>query len=276
MDGDAEKGVGLFDREPPVAESAETVVLFHHPGVVRPKEFSGRPERVLTLQGSILKDMRQSGRAFLPLGWYRGSKRSSLVGDGRFFVSSRPLGCRRSVDMELIYQKFTRERLSPAGVLEAVDFDIPKDFNFGFDVVDALAKKCPEKTALLHLDRGKAGAAVQLFGDLGPLQSGGQRAGRAGDRKGRRGATGPPAELAVLADHRGPAQAGGRGRPGHRSAPEKGLRLPLPRREDQGRSLHGRRRGGRAHRGRPARVSHRAGCAGWSTACGRAGRTSTP
>ena len=55
--------------------------------------------------------------------------------------------------MELIYQKFTRERLSPAGVLEAVDFDIPKDFNFGFDVVDALAKKCPEKTALLHLDR---------------------------------------------------------------------------------------------------------------------------
>ena len=57
--------------------------------------------------------------------------------------------------MELIYRNFTRETLDGQGRLTAIEFDPPENFNFGFDVVDALARKCPDKTAMIHLSNDK-------------------------------------------------------------------------------------------------------------------------
>lgn len=39
------------------------------------------------------------------------------------------------------------------GRLLKIDFQNDDNFNFGFDVVDVLAKKCPEKVAMIHLSR---------------------------------------------------------------------------------------------------------------------------
>lgn len=37
------------------------------------------------------------------------------------------------------------------GALQNIDFHNTEHFNFGFDVVDVLAKKCPNKTAMIHI-----------------------------------------------------------------------------------------------------------------------------
>ena len=41
------------------------------------------------------------------------------------------------------------------GSLQSIAFKNTDTFNFGFDVVDALASKCPNKLAMLHVDRNK-------------------------------------------------------------------------------------------------------------------------
>ena len=48
-----------------------------------------------------------------------------------------------------IYQKYCREQLDEAGKLTGIQFDYPSDFNFGYDVVDAIAAQTPEKRALV-------------------------------------------------------------------------------------------------------------------------------
>ena len=40
-----------------------------------------------------------------------------------------------------------------SGVLQAIEFHDDENFNFGFDVVDVLAEKCPNKTAMLHVSK---------------------------------------------------------------------------------------------------------------------------
>ncbi|MBE6373647.1 MAG: cupin domain-containing protein [Lentisphaerae bacterium] len=54
---------------------------------------------------------------------------------------------------ELIYHKFMSETLNAEGHLEAVKFHYPENYNFGFDVVDALAAKSPDKTAMVWVDK---------------------------------------------------------------------------------------------------------------------------
>ncbi len=39
------------------------------------------------------------------------------------------------------------------GLIKAIDFHNDDQFNFGFDIVDELAKKCPDKTAMLHISK---------------------------------------------------------------------------------------------------------------------------
>ena len=51
--------------------------------------------------------------------------------------------------MERIYKKFVNETINDKGCLEKITFNVPENFNYGFDVVDELAKKSPDKTALL-------------------------------------------------------------------------------------------------------------------------------
>lgn len=48
-----------------------------------------------------------------------------------------------------IYQKYCREVLDEQGVLRRFTLDYPDDFNFGYDVVDAIADRNPDKTALV-------------------------------------------------------------------------------------------------------------------------------
>ena len=49
---------------------------------------------------------------------------------------------------ERLYQKFMKETLDENGMLRDVRFEIPENFNFAYDVIDALAEKDPEKRAM--------------------------------------------------------------------------------------------------------------------------------
>ncbi len=49
--------------------------------------------------------------------------------------------------------KFISSYVTESGLLKAIDFHDDDNFNFGFDVVDALAEKCPDKTAMLHISK---------------------------------------------------------------------------------------------------------------------------
>jgi acetyl-CoA synthetase len=51
--------------------------------------------------------------------------------------------------MDLLYKKFVQEEFDENGRLKRIQFTEKDDYNFGFDVVDALAEKSPDKTALL-------------------------------------------------------------------------------------------------------------------------------
>ena len=48
-----------------------------------------------------------------------------------------------------IYQKFCRESFNEDGSLKSIDFSYDENFNFGYDVVDAIADETPDKKALV-------------------------------------------------------------------------------------------------------------------------------
>lgn len=48
-----------------------------------------------------------------------------------------------------IYQKFCTEQTDAQGNLQKLTLSYPENFNFGYDVVDAIAEETPEKTALV-------------------------------------------------------------------------------------------------------------------------------
>ena len=48
-----------------------------------------------------------------------------------------------------VYQKYSKEILDEHGNLQKLTLDYPDNFNFGYDVVDAIAEQTPEKTALV-------------------------------------------------------------------------------------------------------------------------------
>ncbi len=56
------------------------------------------------------------------------------------------------------------------GKLTKIEFHHEDKFNFAYDVVDAMAKKCPDKLALLHLDRDK-NESRYTFGDISRLSN---------------------------------------------------------------------------------------------------------
>ncbi len=63
-------------------------------------------------------------------------------------VSARPA-------TKLLCEKFVKTKEDENGVLQDIGFANTDKFNFGFDVVDAIAKKYPDKLAMLHIDREK-------------------------------------------------------------------------------------------------------------------------
>jgi acetyl-CoA synthetase len=52
-----------------------------------------------------------------------------------------------------IVDRFIRCEEDELGRLRAIDFEHEEEFNFAYDVVDALADKYPEKLAMLHIDK---------------------------------------------------------------------------------------------------------------------------
>ena len=60
-----------------------------------------------------------------------------------------------SASRHLLCEKFVECTETENGVLEDVKFKNTESFNFGFDCVDAIAEKYPEKLAMIHLDKNK-------------------------------------------------------------------------------------------------------------------------
>ncbi len=54
-----------------------------------------------------------------------------------------------------VYERWVNTEEDENGVLKKISFNNENEFNFAFDVVDALAKEKPEKLAMLHLDKNK-------------------------------------------------------------------------------------------------------------------------
>lgn len=70
-------------------------------------------------------------------------------------IEEKPHEYASTPEGELIYKKFMKETLDENGMLKSVRFEIPDHFNFAFDVVDELAKKIPNKRAMLWLSKTK-------------------------------------------------------------------------------------------------------------------------
>ncbi|MCL2630070.1 MAG: AMP-binding protein [Firmicutes bacterium] len=68
-------------------------------------------------------------------------------------------------DKTAIYRKFVIPEENEKGNLTKISFDIPTNFNFAYDVVDALAKKCPDKPAMLWVGADK-NEKVFTFADM--------------------------------------------------------------------------------------------------------------
>ena len=58
-------------------------------------------------------------------------------------------------DTKLLCEKFVEVEEDEHGTPVRVDFRNEDSFNFGFDCVDAVAEKYPDKTAMIHLDKNK-------------------------------------------------------------------------------------------------------------------------
>ena len=54
--------------------------------------------------------------------------------------------------MELIYKQFVDEIFDENGILKDISIKVPENFNFSYDVIDKLAEKKPDKTALIWCD----------------------------------------------------------------------------------------------------------------------------
>lgn len=64
-----------------------------------------------------------------------------------------------------IYHQFCKEQRSPEGLLTHIDFHCPENFNFGYDVVDAVAAQSPDKRALVWCNT-ELEEHIFTFGDV--------------------------------------------------------------------------------------------------------------
>ncbi len=64
-----------------------------------------------------------------------------------------------------LHKRYINEKLNDKGEVESISFNVPENFNFGFDVVDVIAEQSPDKLALLW--RNVAGDEKRItFGEL--------------------------------------------------------------------------------------------------------------
>ena len=70
----------------------------------------------------------------------------------------------------LIYHKYVEEEIDENGRLKNIKIHPTDNFNFGYDIVDELAKKCPDKRAMLWLSVNKEEKDF-TFGDISRLSN---------------------------------------------------------------------------------------------------------
>ena len=75
-----------------------------------------------------------------------------LTGDAEMEERSETIMPIRA-DQPMIYENFIETVEDDIGALQSLSFVNTEKFNFAFDIVDALALKCPDKLAMLHIDR---------------------------------------------------------------------------------------------------------------------------
>lgn len=84
--------------------------------------------------------------------------------EGEAATVTEPTPVERTVEKEgvhdamydgLIYKQFVTETLNEDGTLKAFEMHPTPDFNFSYDVLDVLAKKCPDKRAMLWISAEK-------------------------------------------------------------------------------------------------------------------------
>lgn len=65
------------------------------------------------------------------------------------------MGCEEGKKFGLvgIEDRYIQTTLGKDGILESISYINDENFNFAFDVVDVMAKKCPDKLAMLHVSR---------------------------------------------------------------------------------------------------------------------------
>ena len=67
--------------------------------------------------------------------------------------------------MSLLYQNYVVEKFDEKGTIKELDFRIPDNFNFGYDVVDVLGTEKPDKRAMIWLSKNKE-EKVFTYGDM--------------------------------------------------------------------------------------------------------------
>ena len=58
-------------------------------------------------------------------------------------------------DRQTVSDPFVKTTVDENGIVNGITFENEEKFNFAFDIVDELAKKCPDKLAMLHVSRDK-------------------------------------------------------------------------------------------------------------------------
>lgn len=61
----------------------------------------------------------------------------------------------RPLNNDAIASKYITVKEDHDGLLQSISFQNEEEFNFAYDVVDELAKKCPDKLAMLHISKDK-------------------------------------------------------------------------------------------------------------------------
>ena len=64
-----------------------------------------------------------------------------------------------------IYKKYCKEIVDGSGALRKFTLEYPDNFNFGYDVVDAIADRTPDKRAMVWCNTGNE-EHVFSFGDV--------------------------------------------------------------------------------------------------------------
>ena len=65
------------------------------------------------------------------------------------------MGCEEGKKFGLvgIADRYIQTTLDEDGVLDSISYIHDENFNFAYDVVDVMAKKCPDKLAMLHVSQ---------------------------------------------------------------------------------------------------------------------------